>query len=411
MRIAIFADNFLPQVNGVVTAILNLSKGLAKKGHKVLIIAPKYSKFEYPKFHPNIEILNVRSVPALIYHDLKFTSVFNKKILSALRKKEIEILHFHAPMTLGLQAVMFAKILKLPLIGTFHTFFAESDYLKHARLDYEIVQKISWQFINLYYNRCDLITCPSQNTKKILMGNNCIKPIKVISNGIDPGLFDNTKSQEIKKKYNPNGPLCLFVGRIAYEKNVDFLIEAFAEVAKKMPAAKLLIVGDGPQFKSIQNKIQQMGLIGNIILLGGIEYKILVKSGIYKACDIFITASKTENQSLTMLEAQVNGLPCVGMNAKGTPDLLKDGINGFLVENEDKKTFAEAILKLLQNQDLLEQMKQNTLKMVKHHHIKNIIRVWEKTYTEVLKNHQQLGKNSIKNKIYRRIKNGLKFKA
>lgn len=383
-KIAVFADNFLPQVNGVVTTTVNLCKGLAERGHKVLIIAPKYHKNIYPDFGPNIQIITVRGLPALFYPGLRLTLPFHRKIYNALIKNKIEILHFHVPMTLGVEAVIFAKLLHLPLIGTFHTFFGDSEYLKHAKLDYERVKKFSWQFSNLFYNRCNLVTTPTQTTKKILKDNKCTRTIKVISNGIDPQIFDNTNSPAIKQKYNPDGPLCLFVGRIAYEKNLTFLIECFQEVLKKCPTAKLLIVGGGPQFKQIQNKVEKLKLTANIILTGEIPHAKLVKSGIYGACDLFVTASKTESQGLTTLEAQANGMVSIGMKVKGISDCIINGINGYLVEPDNKQAFAQAIVKLLNNRDLLEKFKQNTLQEVHKHYLPNIITTWEKTYSEII---------------------------
>lgn len=394
MNIAIFADNFYPQINGVVSAIENLIDGLAKRGHKVLVFAPKDRKSTMPKLHPNIELVTVGSVPSLIYHDIKVTGIMDRKIYNALKRNNIQIIHFHAPLTLGFQAILFAKLLKLPLIGTFHTFFAESDYLKHAKLDYKFFQKISWEYNNLYYNRCNLVTCPSPSTRKILMEHKCRKPIKVISNGINVKIFDNSKAKAIKAKYNPNGPLCLFVGRIAYPKNLNFLIRAFAKVLIEVPKAKLLIVGWGPQFKELQAEIKSHGLGKNIELLGAMEHNELITSGIYGACDLFVTASKTENQSVSILEAQVNGLPCVVADAKGNPDLVKNNENGLLIEPDNLESFSRGIIKLLANPSLLHKFRRTTLEMIKTHHVERVIDEWENTYRKIIRKGHKHNKRS-----------------
>lgn len=396
MNIAIFADNFYPQINGVVTAIANLSDGLAKRGHRVLVIAPKYRKATLPKLHPNIELITVRSIPSLFYHDIKFTNIINRKIYKALKKNKIEILHFHAPLTLAFQAIMFAKLMKLPLVGTFHTFFAESDYLKHAKLDYKFVQKLSWKYNNMYYNRCNLVTSPSESTRKILMGHRYRKPIKVISNGINPKIFDNSGASAIKNKYNPDGPICLFVGRIAHEKNIEFLIRAFDRVVKKISNAKLLIVGWGPQFKDIQATVKELKLENQVLLLGAIPHDELIASGIYGASDLFVTASKTENQSVTLLEAQINGLPCVVADAKGNPDLVTNNKNGLLIKPNSLEEFSEGMIKLLQNPKLLQKFRGETLEMIKKHHIERVIDEWEKTYHKLIKENLKNRKKTAK---------------
>lgn len=388
MRIAIFADMFLPLINGAVTSVLNLSRGIAAKGHQILIIVPKYKNMVYPELDKNIKILTVRGIPAFFYNGIKWTLPYDQKILKALLDHKIELLHFHTPMMLGFQAVLFAKFLKLPLIGTFHTFFNDSEYLKHAKLDYKIVQKILWEYTKFYYNRCNLITVPTESAKKILLNYGCNKKIKVISNGIDLHIFDNNKASEIKNRYNPKGSLCLFVGRIAYEKNLIFLIDAFGEVLKKIPDCKLLIVGGGPQLKETQTYIETLQLTNHIQMLGEIEHEYLLKSGIYGACDLFVTASKTETQGITVLEAQANGLPCVGIHAKGISDLIKNKINGFTT-TENKKAFANAIVKILKDKNLLNRMKKNTLKCIKPHKLEHIIDLWEKNYQAIIQHNQK----------------------
>ena len=393
MNIAIFADNFYPQVNGVVTVISNLADGLAKKGHKILIIAPKYRNVKYPTFHPNVKVITVASIPAIVYPGLKWTLSFHQKVAREVLKNKIDIVHFHAPMSLGMEAIALGKILKIPVIGTFHTFFADEQYLRHIHLDYQIIKKMSWRYNNLYYNRCALVTSPTSLTKDILQKNKLKKPIKVISNGIDPDVFDNSKSKQIRQKYNPDGPLCLFVGRIAHEKNLLFLVDAFAKVLQKVPSAKLLIVGGGPQEKEVANQIKKLKLQDRIIMTGQINHDQLIKSGIYGACDLFVTASKTENQSVTVLEAQINGLPCVGLKAMGMPDLIKNQVTGLIVEPDKLELLSKAIIKLLSDKNLYSKIKISMQDFIKKHLFSAVLNEWEKTYQKVIEQYQKNPKN------------------
>lgn len=384
LKIAIFADNFLPQVNGVVTSIYNLVKGLSEKGHKVLVIVPKYRKYSYPDFGPNVEILSVRSAPALFYADLKMTTPFNRRIYKAVRDGDYDVLHFHAPMMLGFQALLISRALKKPLIGTFHTFFGEKEYLKHAKLDYGFVQDLAWNYSRLYYNRCDLVTTPTEAARKILVQNGINKLSVAISNGIDPTLFENGNTEAMRKKYAKNGgPLAIYVGRIAHEKNLNLLVDAFKKVVQKVPNARLILVGDGPQSKALQKHILKNDLADSVKMLGVIPHDELVKSGLYKACDLFMTASKTETQQLTILEAMVNGLACIGVNAKGVPDMIKNDQNGFCVEPDNVEQIADATIKIFSDKKMMEKLKKGSLELAKEHFIENVISKWEKTYFEV----------------------------
>jgi glycosyltransferase involved in cell wall biosynthesis len=387
MRIAIFTDTFLPTVDGVVSATLNLSKGLADRGHKVYIIAPKSGKKEVFSYK-NIIVKRVSSVKAFFYKDYSFTSIFNLEIFNYLKKEKIDLIHFQTPISLGMEAILISKLLKVPLVGTFHTFFMDPQYLEHIKVNNRFVQGVSWTYARFYYNQCDLITCPSESTRKELLSHDFNQPLEVISNGIDFGIFKNPDWKKVRKKFlKKMNYLLLFVGRIAHGKNINYLLDCFKLVVKKVPDAVLLIVGDGPQMDEVKQKIKKLNLEKNIIFTGKIPHEDLVKSSIYKACDLFVTASTTENQPMTVLEAQVNGLPCVGISERGVKDLVKNGYNGFLARDGNKKEFADKIVKILLDKKLRKKMRENTIKEIEKHKLSKVISVWEKEYSKLIKNH------------------------
>lgn len=387
MRIAIFTDTFYPTIDGVVTATLNLIKGLADRGHKVYVIAPKVRNLEKEFRYPNVIIKRMISSKAFYYEGYRASGIFSPILLLYLKSKKIELIHIQTPFSLGLQGIIKAKILKVPLVGTFHTMVADLQYLKHFKMNYSLFEKAIWRCIrSLYYNRCDLITCPSETTKNELLQHRFKRPIKVISNGIDYSIFDNSRWKKVKEEYNKDGKLLLFVGRIAHGKNIPYLLECFKLVLKKLPKTKLLIVGDGPQRKEIKDKIKELRISKNVIMAGSIEHKQLVKSSVFGACDLFVTASTTETQGIALLEGQVNGLVCVGVDKRGISNLIRDGYNGYLIKEGNKQEFADKVVKLLQDKKLYNRMKLNTLKEIKKHELNNVIGQWEKEYFNLIKN-------------------------
>lgn len=390
MNIAIFTDTFLPQINGVVTATISLAKGLSERGHKIYIICPEFKKNEKEFDFPNIKVIRIRSMPAYFYEDFRFSSPISLKLIKIFRKEKIDLIHFQTPMPLGFQAIIISKILKLPLVGTFHTFFGDPQYLQHLKLDFKLMEKVSWGYARFFYNKCNLITCPSETTKKELLKNRLKEPIKAISNGIDFSIFDNSKWKKVKEKYNKEGDIILFIGRITYAKNLFYLLECFKIVCEKIPSIKFLIVGDGPQFNEIKLKIKSLGIEKNVILTGKISHEELVKSSIFKACKLFVTASKTETFGLTTLEAGANGLPSVAIKAKGTEDIIKNDYNGYLVEDLDKEKFAEQIIKLLSDKNLYNRMKKNALNEAKKHSYTDVAKTWEKEYNLLISNLKKL---------------------
>lgn len=383
MKIAIFTDTFLPKIDGIVTSTINLATGLADKGHIIYIIAPKNGRSTEFKYK-NITVKRIRGIPGGFYPEFRMTNVVSIRLIRFLKKEGIEIIHFQTPITLGIQAILSAKYLKVPLVATFHTFITDEEYLKHVHLNKPYMKRVAWAFIRAYYNRPQLVTVPSESAKEELLAHGITKPIKVISNGIKPEIFDSSKAKEVHNKYSPNGKLLLYVGRVAYEKNIEYLIGCFSMIVKKSPLTKLLVIGEGPQMKDIQRKIKKEKLTENIIILGQIPHEELVKSSIIAAADVFITASLTENQPMTLLEAQVNGTVCVGMNVKGIKDLVQDGYNGYLAKKGDKKDFAEKVIQILENEKLQKEMEKNTLEEIKKHSYKKVIDTWEEEYKKLL---------------------------
>jgi glycosyltransferase involved in cell wall biosynthesis len=260
-------------------------------------------------------------------------------------------------------------------------------YLRHLKLDYEPIEKLGWRYMNLYYGQADLITCPAQSTKQSLTHWRLKPPIQVISNGITLKQFSNKRSKAIREQYRR--PLLLFVGRLAHEKNITFLLRAFAVVVVHEPKTQLLIVGDGPQRAEVQSLIRLYGLQNNVHLLGMIPHNKLLASGLFGAADLFVTASITENQPTTILEAQANGLVVVGARARGIPDLVRNGVNGVTVPIRSPVLFANAIISLIDNPERRARMRANTLRMIREHDHRRILKQWLRTYRRVIRTHKR----------------------
>ncbi len=381
MRIAFFTDMFFPQITGIAISVFELAKKLADRGHKVYIISPKYTGFSYS--YPNITSIFCSSI-SLFYQSAKLALPLNPKLVQTLRRERIDVVHFHTLMTLGLNAILAAKLLKLPLVGTFHTLLMDKSYLKHIKLDYDVVEQLAWKFAKFMYNRCDVIVCPSKGIKVELKKRNWKPPVKIIPHGIDPAVFDNTKAHLVKARYNNDGKLLLFVGRIAYEKNIPHLLECFALILKKVGNVKLLIVGNGPQMAEVKEKIAHLNIQDKVILLGAMEHETLVKSGIYGACDLFVHASTTETGPLTVLEAQANGLVCVTVKSKAMK-IIQNNVNGYVVDANDRQAFANAVVKLLTEKSAYSRMKRATVKNVRKYDQTLIARIWEKVYENAVR--------------------------
>ncbi|MDA3809816.1 MAG: glycosyltransferase [Spirochaetaceae bacterium] len=389
IKIAYFTDTFFPQINGVVSSVINLTKSLADRGHEIFIVAPGTDK-EFEEFtYPGITVLRIKSIKASFYEDFRWTKILSLKTFKILKKENIDIIHFETPVGLGVMARNMAKLLNIPLVGTYHTFISDPRYIKHFKLlkPSLLVQNLSWFYTNQFYNRADLTTAPSQSTIEEMKDNGCSAPLmKSISNGINPADFDNSKACDIIEKYKLNGKTILYVGRISQEKSIEVLLQAFIHSAKLDSEIQILIVGDGPQMSDIRELADHSEYRARINIVGSIGHDLLLKSGIYGACEIFATASETENQPMTILEAQVNGCICVGVNARGVPGMVISGESGIIVDKGDFRSMGEAFNSILNDKNLLLSMKKKTMEEVKKHFLPNIVIEWENEYNNLIQN-------------------------
>lgn len=385
MKIAVFTDTFFPAINGVVTATDNLVKGLADNGHEVILISPEFKNNNTLQYK-RICHVTCRGVPVFVLADFKTTLPLNWKLYKTLKLFNPDIIHFQTPWTVGLQAIAMARILQKPLVGTFHTFLFDPDYLKNIKiLHNRQFAKFADKYCLYYYNKCDIVTAPSVSTLKTLQTTGLQKPVKYISNGISSSGFDNSKSEIFREKYAAKGQtLFLYVGRVAPEKNLVFLIRAFKELVRHNKNCRLVMIGDGPDFQLIQELIKKEALVNNIVMLGRLPHEEILKSGIYKACDAFITASKTENQPMTILEAQLNGLPCICMDARGLPDLVSNERNGLVSAVDDLQDFSANLIRFADDKYLASRLSRDSLKTVKQHDLKCVIKSWEDLYSKLL---------------------------
>jgi len=372
MRIAVFTDSFLPSMNGIVNSIVNSSRRLVKRGHKIVIFTSRIKESKEVFLHKNIRIEYLKPLNLIDYPDFK-VAMPHPRIIKKLIKFRPHIMHSHLPSLLGWEAVICSKIFDIPLMGNFHGI--PSDFIEHFCLPKkinrsDIMKKLSWKYVQAYYNRCDIIITPSIAMKKEMIAHGIKKPIKILSNGVDLKKF-------YPKKIKKNGKTILHVGRISYEKNIDVLIKAFKIALKKHPNSKLLIAGKGPDIEKLKKEAGNY-LNRSIRFLGPVPHEKLVE--VYSRADIFATASTIESEGLVILEAMACSLPIIGVDALAIPYVVKHGKNGFIATPGNAEDIAKYILKLIENSSLRRKMGAESLKMIKKYSLDTVINELEEAY-------------------------------
>ncbi len=392
MNVAFFSDAFLPQINGVVSHVIDTASELSRLGHEVTIFAPKPRRgvnLDLEKY--NFRTVLIPSIPAFLYPDWRITVPYLPRLLRLLKKHSIDIIHIHDPFTIGTEGLIAGRISKIPTVITFHTFFLDEEFVKTIKLQkvVSLLKNHLWRLTSAYHNQANMVVCPSQVSQKELMKYGLKVPSIVINNGFDlkqVRRISNVKKNNLRLLYGVgiDDSVGLFVGRLAVDKSIHILIESWQYVCKIIPDAKLLIVGSGPYGNQLKKLVLELHLEGNIIFTGEIAREKILATGFINIADFFITASKIENQSLAIIEAMAHGLPVIGVDMRGIPELI-DETCGIIVAPDNPKNLAEAVIYLIRNKNMMKHLGMESRKKAAKFDLPNSVKQLESVYNKLVK--------------------------
>ena len=383
MRIAFFTNCYKPLVNGVVTSISSLKEAYKRKGHEVYVFAPRVE--DYVDQEKNVFRYRSVNLTSKVKYPLPIPlSLRVKKVITEFNP---DIVHIHHPFLLSSSAIMYGKKLGIPKILTIHTQYEQYAYYVSPipeRVTHEAIKMI---ISNLAY-KTDCITTPSASMKELIEGYGVKNRIEVIPNAIHLISFqeDNElKRTGIKKKYNlkEDDKIILFVGRVASEKSIDMIIKALAIIKKRsIGKVKLLIVGDGPAMDELKQLTRSLKVEEDVIFTGTVSYEEI--QHYYKMAYVFTIASTTETFGIVTIEALASGVPVVAVKAPGAADILTDGLDGLLVDDDVEK-IANALEKIIKEPELREKLSLGALKTSEKYSINKISEKMLNLYREVIK--------------------------
>ena len=357
MRIGIFTDTYPPYINGVSTSVSMLENALRKKGHQVYIVTVNTENMRY-KYENDEHIIRIPGVPIGIY-DYRLTGVYPLKAINKIKKWNLDVIHSHTEFGVGTFARIIAKQYNIPLVHTYHTMY--EDYVHYITKGYfnNTSKKIVEYLTNFYCNQTatELIV-PTKKTYDLFKEKyKYTRNVHIIPTGIEVEKFYKettapAKLEEIRKKHglNKGDFVILYVGRLGQEKSVDVLIEAHQELAREYKA-KLLIVGDGPDMDTYKNLVHKLKIDDNVIFTGKVPWTEVTLY--YQIADIFATASKSETQGLTVIEAMAASLPVVAVDDESFRNVIIDGLNGHLFDT--KKEYKKYVKSFIDEPSKLQQ--------------------------------------------------------
>lgn len=364
MKIAMFTETYLPNLDGVVRCIVTTKKKLEEKGHDVYIFTPGSLSDKRNNKDKKVFYHIGSSFPP--YPQYKI-ALFPYSAQPRVQKLGIDLIHTHGMATMGLGALQAKVFLGKPMIGTFHTLVTEAPYyLSPVKKLYPFIKKVSWSFIKWYFNQCGTTVAPSTSIKAELEKHG-VKNVVVNPGGVEPSLFNpGNFDPEFKKRFGVEGKkVILYQGRLAKEKNLHVALEVVRQLDDSY---RLLISGDGPYRKELQKLAQSKRLGSKAQFLGRVDEKTLKQA--YASSDCFIFPSTFETQGLVAAEAMASGIPVVGANSWGIPDVIEDGKTGFLAKPNDVQDFKEKVVEAIERK---EELGRNGLELVLKHFTVDVV--------------------------------------
>ncbi len=354
MRIGIFTETYTPYISGLVTSEVMLKNALEKLGHEVYVVTANLESFKY-EYNEEERILKIPGIPTGIY-DSRLTSIYPVKAVNKIRSWKLDVIHSQTEFAIGTFARLLAKQYNIPLVHTYHTLY--EDYIHYITKGYfNRSSKKIVEYLTKFYcatTATELIVPTNKIYKLFKEKYKFEKNINIIPTGIEVERFfkENVNLKEVEnlRKQLPitkKDFILLFVGRLAEEKNVEFLLESEKKIQQKYPNIKLLIVGDGPDKEKYEEYAKELGIIHNTIFTGKVAWTDMPYY--YQLADAFVTASKTETQGLTIIEAMAANTVPVCMKDEAFASMVTEDLDGLFFET--KEEYENKIYYLYENKE------------------------------------------------------------
>lgn len=402
MKIALFTETYIPSINGVVTHVQALKSGLEKLGHEVLVVcALPDSKHHYIQdgilYCPSIsfkKLYNYGVATPTSHSRYKYIKNFNP-----------DIIHIHTEFGVGYSGTIAAKLLNIPLVYTMHTMYDDYLYYVAPKKLIKIAKKTAHAYAKILAEKATCLTGPSKKVEEFFRCCGVDKPVYVVPNPVEldkfsPKYANQSKKASIKQKLGLSDDelIICFCGRLGREKSVDVLLKYWSEVIVKEDKCKLLIFGDGPSKEELEDYSKSLGIDDQVIFIGKILHDELVEY--YAICDLYITASLSDTNSISMLEAMAVGLPVLHIYDKLNKGQIIDGVNGFIYENANEMKKLIDSYKNMSNEEKTNLSKNSRKSVMKYSDIElanNLLNIYNDALNIYSKTKSAEHKFSLKN--------------
>jgi 1,2-diacylglycerol 3-alpha-glucosyltransferase len=335
MKIALFTDTYPPEINGVSVSVGLHQKVLLDQGHEVLVITTNpFGK----QIVIDAGVIRIPGVELKKLYNYRLSSFFSAKAYQYIRKWQPDVIHIHTDIGIGIFGKITAFFLKVPTVVTYHTMY--EDYTHYAGFLKGLASRVVKQFSKSIAEQCTEFISPSLKTKEKIRSYGVARYINIVPTGIDFSRFqllslDHNKLAEIKNRWILQGEkVLLSLGRVAKEKSMDVILKGFAKVIQSGEKnIRLLMVGDGPDRHDLMELVNQLGISNQVSFVGAVPIQEVPYY--YQLADVFVSASLTETQGLTFMEAMVSDRIVLCRFDENLAELIRHQQTGFLFSDEE----------------------------------------------------------------------------
>ncbi len=385
MKILIASDLHYPTINGVATFSRNLAKGLADRGHEVLVIAPSQTGKHYKEVDGNHIIHRTVAVPFPFYQNFRISLKPDRAVKKIIDEFEPDVIHIQMLLGIGQAAMKYGNRVGIPIVSTNHAM--PENLMDNLKLLAPVSRPINYiltEYGRRFHSQSDCVTMPTQSAIEMFAAASKLTiPLKAVSNGIDLSHFTNDKPDpKIYETHHlpKNVPLITYIGRLDAEKHLSVLVKAFTQVLETAKA-HLVIVGDGTDAANLHQQVKDAGIQDHVTFTGRVSDEDLVE--LHRVGTVFTMPSPAELQSIATLEAMASGQPIVAVDAGALRELCQDGINGVLCEQDNDTQMAAGILSIITDPARRQQFSEASLAIAGTHDINHTLDQFLAIYDQI----------------------------
>lgn len=337
MNILILTNTFTPHVGGVARSVEAFTAEYRKRGHRVLVVAPEFPDMPQDE----VDVVRISAIQNFNASDFSVALPIHADLGATLDAFQPDIVHSQHPFLLGMTALRIARYRELPLVCTHHTLYEQ--YTHYVPGDSPALKRFAIDLATRYANLCDLVFAPSESIQALLQERGVVTPIKVVPTGVQLENFAQGDGRVVREQLRiPKDAFVVgHLGRLAPEKNLEFLAQAVADFVGSHPDAHFLVIGAGPSEDSMRAIFARAGIAARLHIAGILQQQQLADA--LHAMDVFAFASQSETQGMVLTEAMAAGLPVVVLDAPGAREVVKDQKNGRLLQAATPATFSAAL--------------------------------------------------------------------